>query len=223
MRDADTFRLSIAQLLLWTATTGVALALLAGARSFSESLSRGLVSMAVAPLYGLGILALAAGARQCFGQDLIAGFQPGHWLLAIVGTAFLGVAGLARIGAWMNPPPPPAALQVFVAAAGVTASCLLLLLVPFLIISALSDVWLQRAWRFVFLLLGGLLLAPLCAGCLFNFPLVMAPLLLAVPIASGWAAVTDWRRGERRDLLHWLGVLAINAGLGHIVSLPFLR
>lgn len=155
--------------------------------------------------------------------------QPGHWLLAIIGGGYLGAAILFRTVLWMHKLSNPHPTLGFVAGAGIVAGVVVLLFSAFLVLTAIDELWPQRPWRLAFQLLGSTLLSLLFVGCCIRGPfsgsdvfVVPTGVLLLTLITAAFAASGDLLQGERRDLLHWLGVGAFFAVVAHVVALILL-
>jgi hypothetical protein len=232
------FRLSLAHLLLWTMTTAVALFLLrptvstdkkpfdaAEESTHAAALLPAVVTVAVAPVYGAAILAGAMALwAALLGQGTLRVRQPGHWLLLIVGVQFLGVAlyawGIRLLQASSDLPDKYTIPGVVLIASG-TALFWLLLLLLFL---TATQVQKPLRWKIAFRLLAATYCTSTLCCCFSPFepwplPIVSAPLLLAFLASTLIAAVMDLGRGERRDLRHWLGVVAAWSMVVHVVLL----
>jgi hypothetical protein len=222
------FRLSIAHLLLWTATTAFALfllrptfpATLEDAEAADGAVLRALVSVAVAPVYGAAILGLVMVLRQLRDIGLFRWREPGHCLLAMVGSGFLGFGLIGWAMSTLDEP--QFSSYVVVALCGAVASIVALLLV-FPVIVLLVDVEFldPPRWRNVLWLLA----ATIC-GCLcvpeppaFLYPVIPALLLICFLLSLFVAVGIDIWKGQHRDLPHWLGVVAIVTVIGHLAAL----
>ena len=163
------FHLSLANLLLWMAATAVAVALMHRPAAPPPLAPVALVNVAFAPFYGLAILTLAWALNDCSLTPPPRLTEPGHWLLATIGAAFLGGVGMARVGtALEGSPHPPHAIAIILGAAAVTAACLALLLLPILIFAAMHELRWQRVWALVYPLLL-LSIMSLSMGCCLGF------------------------------------------------------
>jgi hypothetical protein len=222
-RQSNPFRLSLTHLLLWTAATAVAVALLHQPGRTRLTTPLVLTNVAVAPVYGLAMLSVFWALSESRGTSRHFS-QPGHWLLATIGAAFLGGAGMYRVGiALESGPQAPPAAAVMLGAAVVTAACLALVLVPVFVLGAMDELRHVPVWRFVFPLLAASALS-ITLGCCLGFspagraliPLIPTGLLAVTLLTIALAAARDLIHREYRDLPHWLGVLGVFVVVGQL-------
>jgi hypothetical protein len=232
------FRLSLAHLLLWTMTTAVALFLLrptvptdkkpfdaAEESANAAALVPAVVTVAVAPVYGVAILAVAMALwvpLTCQGTLTVR--QPGHWLLLIVGAQFLGVALYAWGIRFLQVGPPLPARHSIPGGFAIAAGIGFLLFMVLLLFLAATEAQVPLRWKVSFRLFAAAYLTSSLCCCIMPLhpsplPLVPATMLLAFLAATLIAAIIDMARGERRDLPHWLGVVAAWSMVMHVVVL----
>lgn len=193
--------MGVVSLLIWTAGIGAYLAVV-----------RGLAPQQPRPPGMLGVCALALGVGTAWAGLVILAWraaqgargpvEPGHWLLALVGTGSL-VDVLLRIA--------PEALFA-------RPDLVLNAIVCWLFVLPLLSQRLPTRWKGFFLLIVMLYAAPLLLGCfgmlglqqMTAHPRLAAALNFAAePVAAGsliTTCVLDRRDGRRQDWLHWCGV-----------------
>lgn len=197
------FRLRPAHLLIWTIGISAYLAII-----------KGLAPQPAKPLGMLAVFSLALGVGTAWAGGMVLiqrartrdrwPWQPGHWLLALLG-----------IGALID-----VSLQVMPETVFARPDLVLSAAVCWLFVLPLFSQLLSTRWKGFFLLMVLLRALPLVLGCLgmvgVHAPsadprLVTAVGFAADPIAAGSLLTTclmDRRAGQPRGWLHWCGVLA---------------
>jgi hypothetical protein len=237
-------RLTIAHLLLWTATTALVfsccerppapsqigspgLMSLSGTnmslpgtnveaardrerqRMWRILQNRYLINLAFAPIYGLALAGFVLAGWRLVNAK--AGFptQPGHWLLAVIGSATALVAIKVRFS--LHPP------------ASDHEDSLYMLIVALMSLLAGIKVG-DSLWRVPLCIFGGsiLLLSPLPAlppgpGSGTLVAMAMLGVGTAFVLALVCAA-TEVARRSRGDLFHWIGVATLIGVVGHLMG-----
>jgi hypothetical protein len=215
---------------MWTAATAVAVALMQRPAALPALAPLALINVAFSPIYGLALLILVGALNECSLTPPPRLTEPGHWLLATIGSVFLGAASIYRVGSALeSTTQPPPAIAIFLGAAVVTAASIAWLLLPILVFAAIHELRREAVWCFVFplLLLSVLSLSISCclgfspSGRVF-IPLVPTGVFGLMLITILIAAIRDLARREYRDLAHWLGVAAIFAVVAHLALLVTL-
>jgi|GEM_PF-5869646 hypothetical protein len=232
-------RLTIAHLLLWTATTALAIGTImpdpidAPFPSDMPDQVRGylmreqqqwrVATVVTGPVLGAGLAALAMTIWSRFRREPGFPAQPGHWILTIVGACTVAAMYI----------------RLFERPFGLSSDFIrLLLIVMFwatfllpviILVVAYFRVAKPVRWKRVFaiaivsvalLFLGG------CSGLFFLGPRtaqwIVPPILYATPISIVVAAVLDIRSGRTYDVFHWVGVVAVPALAVILSGLVFL-
>lgn len=230
-------RLSIAHLLLWTATTALVFSCCerpprASEIGFASFLSQPganveaamdrerqrlwrilqnhyLLNLAFAPIYGFALAGLAlAGWRTAHAKP---GFpnQPGHWLLVAIGSTT--ALAIARVQT-----------PLFQQASGALDSLLMLIVAAIFLLTGIKVG--QCIWQGPLFIFAGsvLLVSPLRAlptgpgsGTLVGIALagVGAAFVLGLFCVAG-----DLARRNRGDLFHWIGVATLLGVVGHLTG-----
>jgi len=186
-----------------------------------------LVNAAFAPVYGLAMLTLVIAIRRRWRLRQPPAAQPGHWLLAIIGSGYLSGVLFVRTLLWLWGRSDARPLIVpIMGVGGIVIGAVVWLLCALLVLAAIDELWAARPWRLAFQFLGCTLCTLLSIGCCASAPLngpfaFIAPTaaLLLTLITVLYAASDDLLKGERRDLLHWLGVGSLFAVVAHLVAL----
>lgn len=238
-------RLSIAHLMLWTLGTGIVLALLrveivwfeparAQLDQFidadSWTSSQQVTAIGVAPFTGAGIAAVLVAAWVLVRRQALLCSQPGHWLLLLVGVAYLRDAAVVAVRylelrALL-------ADQDFLRITSLRVGTTVIgnLAVALLLCVAWRFTPEPKRWRFYFAVsgttfgLGALLTLSILGVALAGLPttlltiitgIVVLPLAITMVVSFFWAVAKDAWSGERRGLLHWVGVVVVvGAALG---------
>ena len=251
-------RLSIAHLMLWTLGTAIVLAfsraqiaMLEPARTsidnFVEADALGTVqkvtAIAVSPFTGLAVALLIAVAWRLVRRGPLLLVQPGHWLLLIAGVTFLKnvavqLAGYGVMRALMVDERIELMLSFrsIVDAMGSAAIAALYLIA-----------WERTAqpprWR-VYFLAGSAVFWLVAIGTLLilatNFveqgqsalmvtiAVLGVPLVIVFLVSFPWAVGRDIWNKQRRDMLHWAGVIVVVATVlaavaNSVIPILFLR
>ncbi|HUE74389.1 MAG TPA: hypothetical protein VMP01_26135 [Pirellulaceae bacterium] len=250
--------MSIAHLMLWMLGTGISLTYSRAklvwfepARSQldniidAEALAtwQQAVAVVICPFAGAAVAALLATGWQLARRKPIPCSQPGHWLLLVAGVAFLNNVTDA-VMRYLT-------LRALLAEQDyslLTSLRIGLLAIINLGVAALFFVaWRftlgPKRWRFYFAcgamiygLAAPLTLAIFAIG-LTELPteplmvlaaIIFLPLAIALVISFVWSVAKDIWSKERRDLLHWIGVIvvigtAVVTVADRIVPIAFLR
>lgn len=218
-------QLSIGLLMLWTAMT----ALLLGFNRATSQPSNGelgilpfLMSFVASPLIAVGMSAWVLMLWRLFTDGPRFPSQPGHWLLLLFG--FTGVAGLLVRTMIMISLATHRGLGNAHLGINFIASVLAL------IVSVAAIVAIRDRWRILFFI-------GAASRCLFM--LLMLLLSLDFQLVSwimfanhllAWAfglvmlglAIADLRQHDRRDTLHWTGVIVVGGYLIYMTAMPAL-
>jgi hypothetical protein len=220
-------RLTIAHLLLWTATTAIAIGTImpnpidAPFPSDMPDQVRGylirqqqqwrIVTVVTGPVLGAGLAGLAIAIWRQWRRRPGFPTQPGHWVLMILGMSTVAMSDLQLINRLDGPGPwfvvIPLTILFWPAS----------LLIPILLVAAYLRVPEPLRWRRVFAIAGASIALFFFCGCLFPLgpptptQLIMAALFYATPISIVVAAVFDIRSGRTYDVFHWVGVVAVPA------------
>lgn len=222
-------RLSIAHLLLWTATTALAVGTIMPdpvdapfqtdmPAEFRAYLTRQqqqwrMATVLIGPALGAGLAALAIATWRLLRYEPDFPTQPGHWILMIVGMCTVVVMELHLIdrvrldGFGSN----------FIRTPLFVFFCVTFLLPVITLAVAYSRVTEPLRWKRVFAIAGGSVGLFFFSGCCVSplgtplFPLIMSAILYATPISIVVAAVLDVRSGRTYDVFHWVGVIVVPA------------
>jgi hypothetical protein len=222
-------RLSIADLLLITLGTAIAIWFLHSPQTSRET-PFVFVNVCMAPLYGSAIAAVLLG---CYRVAMAVPFktEPGHWLLVMIGTVFLGCGMLSRFSLPYQFDPennfsvgPQGLLFLF-------GICLLMVSLGLVVASVYANDHQPLRWRIVFRLIGWMLLLGVIVSLflpaggavyilMWLLPLIGLALLTLAFLTTIFAAIMDLRERRYRDHWHWLGVaafLGLPAHLGLLI------
>ncbi|MCI0360319.1 MAG: hypothetical protein L0211_17730 [Planctomycetaceae bacterium] len=230
-------RLTIAHLLLWTATTALVIGAImpdpfnahfdadTPARVRSDLTRQQqkwrIVTVVTGPVLGAGLAGLAIAAwRYCRRQP---GFptQPGHWNLMIIGTSTLAIMELHLFNR-LEPVPATHMPLLHI----IWATFFLSL---FLVVVAYVHTQEPLHWKRVFGIaatsIGLFFMGGCCAFPLGPRPilLILSAILYAIPISMAVATAIDIRTGHRYDVFHWVGIIAVPALAVIITGFELLR
>jgi len=218
-------RLSIAHLLVWTATSAVLLGYQRAMSSFGDgqTVASNVITLCYAPLFGAGL----GACILCFWRLTQGGprfpAQPGHWLLIIGG--FAGLISLTF-----------QALTVLALSAVTSYPVFLgIRLIDFItegILYGVAAGKMRGVWRipFVLGLIQSLAMMVLVTLSLLNYERLLylqfyraeSVLNVVVTLAVIVAVGLDWRRQAQRDYLHWTGIAVRVIYAALIIALPWL-
>jgi hypothetical protein len=220
-------RLAIAHLLLWTATTALAIGTImpdpvdapapadmpAEFRAYQDRQQEQwrIATVLTGPVLGAGLAALAIAYWRQLRHEPNFPTQPGHWILMIVGMCTVVAMELHLIdrvrldGFGSNFIRTPLFVFFWVT-----------ILLPVITLAvAYYRVAEPRRWKRVFAIAGGSLGLLFLALCCPLWPsaadLIILAILYATPISMVVAAVLDVRSGRTYDVFHWVGVVAVPA------------
>lgn len=213
-------RITIALLMLWTAMTA---AMLGFDRAANQPLSGvlgivpTLMAFVSAPLIGMGLSAWALMLWRWFTDGPRFPSQPGHWLLLLMGfnsviwLLLRTVVLISLVGQ-----------QGFVFFLGMHLIVELLAL----LIHVLAFINTRNRWRWLFgvgvcTTLLGLLSTSTLGFVEFRF-LLRELLAWVFCLCMFLLATADLRESERRDSLHWAGVIVIGGYLAYVSVLPWV-
>jgi hypothetical protein len=213
-------RITIALLMLWTATTAAVLGF-DRATNFPNSGVLGilpqLMAFVSAPLIGMGLSAWVLMLWRWYTDGPRFPSQPGHWLLLLFG--FTSVIWIVLRAIFLIS---LAGLQGYTFFLGIHLIVDLLALIMYIL--AISQT--HNRWRWLFAV--GLCTTML--GLLSTTVLGLAWLNFVTRQFLSWIfcltmiglAIADLREGIRRDSLHWAGVVVIGGFLIYSTMLPFI-
>jgi hypothetical protein len=209
-------RLSIAHLLLITAGSAVAIWLMQPPNGKADAVAVA-ISVFFAPVYGTALAVTMMAFLRARSQWVAIAEEPGHWLFIIIGGGFAGPALMMRSGSWINQSPAakPQHAEALLAFGGICVAVALTLMAVVSLLVVLAEYRDSRRWHTVFGLLAATLITPTCCGPVGI--LVFPPALLGLLGATAYAAVTDFKERQYRDLWHWLGIAALFAAVCHAV------
>ena len=220
-------RLAIAHLLLWTATTALAIGTImpdpvdapapsdmpAEFRAYQDRQEQQwrVATVLTGPVLGAGLAALAIAAWRRLRHEPDFPTQPGHWILMIVGMCTVVAMELHLIyrvrldGLYSDLVRIPLIFVFWVT-----------LVVPVITLAvAYYRVAEPLRWKRVFAIAGASLglffLGPCCLPPLSPAQFIMLAIFYATPISMMVAAVLDVRSGRTYDVFHWVGVVAVPA------------
>jgi hypothetical protein len=217
-------RLSIVHLLLWTATTALAVGTIMPnpvdapfqpdmPAEFCAYLNRQqqqwrVATVVTGPVLGAGLAALAIATWRGWRHELGFPTQPGHWILMIVGMCTVVVMDVRLINR----------LDSF--NSGVVAWPFILIfwvifLLPVITLAVAYSRVEPIRWKRAFAIAGGsvglFFFSGCCAFPLFgtSAQLIVLAILYATPISTVVAAALDIRSGRPYDVFHWVGVIVV--------------
>jgi len=209
-------RLSIAHLLLWTATTAIVLGFIrqiaphytpTSATTAQYALNlwlQYLLLFAVSPACGAALGGLVLAAWRLWTRRFGFPSQPGHWLLIV-----LSVIPLAASTNWV--------LRLAAPGADFVVGCVSISALTLLSFAAATQTRRPMRWLLAFALatggLGGMAMA-LFAGYSSPpyalLPAILGGLSVVSSIMAGLAAgILDLTSNERYDAFHWIGVVTL--------------
>ncbi|HEY2414050.1 MAG TPA: hypothetical protein VGI40_17520 [Pirellulaceae bacterium] len=216
-------RLRIADLLLITLGTAIAIWILQPPRG-PRHIGFVTVSVVMAPLYGCAVAAVLVSAFRMFTNTGTFATEPGHWLLLILGTIFLGIGLLISGALHLSVELPSEVARGGYAILFLLGIALLMTSVFVIALATGTNEDETVYWKFVLRMIVWALVLEFVIWLLLVargpelLLLVLGPplVLMAAFVA---AAVNDLRQRNYRDFWHWLGVAAF-AGLPiHVVLL----
>jgi len=237
-REQAANRLSIAHLLLWTATTALAVGTImpdpidapfqsdmpAEVRAYLSRQQQQwrMATVLTGPVLGAGLAALVIATWRRWRHQPGFPTQPGHWMLMIVGMCTVAAMDLAlvnRLSRFNSNLILSSLVLIFWVTCLVT---LILLAVAYFRVSE------PLPWKCVFAIAGvnvGLFFFGCCGfplGEPFPFQLITLAVFHATPISVVVAAVLDVLSGRAHDVFHWVGVVAVPALAVILSGLTFL-
>jgi hypothetical protein len=222
--ERPTNRLAISHLLLWTATTALAIGTIMPdpvdapapadmPAEFRAYLSRQqqqwrMATVVTGPVLGAGLAALAIAAWRRLRHEPDFPTQPGHWILMIVGMCTV-VAMETQLINHLDGSPVIAGPLIVVFWVTLVVSVVTLAVAYYRIAEPLR-------WKLVFAIAGGslglLILGPCCLPFAeLSTQLIVLAIVYATPISMVVAAVLDVGSGRTYDVFHWVGVVAVPA------------
>jgi hypothetical protein len=172
------------------------------------------VNIVMSPFYGCAVAAVCVSLFRIVKEMEPFATQPGHWLLLMIGTAFLGIGLPVRGSEPISMAfPAPEAVFVVLLGAGVALVAISLGVIAFAI-GANGDE--TPCWRLTFGMIAWTLGLGILGSLLFSsggielLLIFVPPLVLAATFVA--AVVSDLWQRIYRDFWHWLGIASF-AGL----------